>query len=84
MSLRRRSLLLAMPALLPGLEANAQGNGQANGQDGPALVAAAADLEFVLEEVATRFRADTGLDVKLVFGSSGNLARQAEQGARRA
>ena len=50
-------------------------------RDGPALVAAAADLQFVLEEVVTRFRADTGLDVRLVFGSSGNLARQAEQGA---
>ena len=77
MSLRRRSLLLAAPALLPGLAARAQGSGP----DGPALVAAAADLQFVLEEVATRFRADTGLDVRLVFGSSGNLARQAEQGA---
>ncbi len=77
MSLRRRSLLLAAPALLPRLAARAQGGGQ----DGPALVAAAADLQFVLEEVAARFHADTGLDVRLVFGSSGNLARQAEQGA---
>lgn len=77
MPLRRRSLLLAVPALLPRLAARAQGGGQ----DGPALVAAAADLQFVLEEVATRFRADTGLDVRLVFGSSGNLARQVEQGA---
>lgn len=42
MSLCRRSLLLAAPALLPGLAARAQGGGQ----DGPVLVAAAADLQF--------------------------------------
>ena len=77
MPLSRRVLLLAAPGLLTGLTARAQGAGE----DGPALVAAAADLQFALEEVATRFRADTGMDVRLVFGSSGNLARQAEQGA---
>ena len=82
MPLLRRSLLLAAPALALGSAIHAQGSRSADGQDGgPALVAAAADLQFVLEEVATRFRADTGLDVRLVFGSSGNLARQAEQGA---
>ena len=77
MPLRRRALLLAAPALLPGVAARAQGAGP----DGPVLVAAASDLQFALEEVAARFRADTGLDARLVFGSSGNLARQAEQGA---
>lgn len=77
MPLRRRALLLAAPALLPTAAARAQGAGP----DGPALVAAASDLQFALEEVAARFRADTGLDARLVFGSSGNLARQAEQGA---
>lgn len=44
-------------------------------------VAAASDLQFALEHIATRFRADTKRDVKLVFGSSGNFFRQIEQGA---
>jgi molybdate transport system substrate-binding protein len=44
-------------------------------------VAAAADLTFALEEIAARFRTDTGREVRLVFGSSGNLFRQIHQGA---
>jgi molybdate transport system substrate-binding protein len=45
------------------------------------LVAAASDLKFALEEIAARYRADTGRGVRLAFGASGNLARQIEQGA---
>ena len=45
------------------------------------LIAAASDLQFALEEVAAAYRRDTGGDVRLAFGSSGNLARQIEQGA---
>jgi molybdate transport system substrate-binding protein len=45
------------------------------------LVAAASDLQFALEEVAARFTAETGQAVRLTFGSSGNFARQIEQGA---
>ena len=44
-------------------------------------IAAAADLQFALTEVATAFKAGTGLEVKLAFGSSGNFARQIRQGA---
>lgn len=77
MLLRRHVLPLAVAMLLPGRRSRAQGAVP----DGPAAVAAAADLQFALEDVAARFRTDTGLDVRLVFGSSGNLARQAEQGA---
>ena len=47
----------------------------------PPTVAAAADLQFAVEEVAARFTADTGRTVRLTFGSSGNFARQIEQGA---
>lgn len=54
--------------------------GTANAQEGPAI-AAASDLKFALEEIATRFKADTGREVTLVFGSSGNFARQIAQGA---
>jgi len=45
------------------------------------LVAAAADLKFALEEIAARYKAERGQEVKLVFGSSGNFYRQIEQGA---
>jgi molybdate transport system substrate-binding protein len=45
------------------------------------VVAAAADLKFALEEIAGNFRANTGQGVRLNFGSSGNFARQLQQGA---
>jgi molybdate transport system substrate-binding protein len=49
--------------------------------DEPPVVAAAADLKFALEEVAALFRSREGANVRLTFGSSGNFARQIEQGA---
>ncbi|MEN9728275.1 MAG: molybdate transporter, periplasmic molybdate-binding protein [Pseudomonadota bacterium] len=45
------------------------------------VVAAAADLQFALPEVAAAFEHTTGEGVRLAFGSSGNFARQIEQGA---
>lgn len=47
----------------------------------PPVVAAAADLNFALTEVAGQFQRDTGQQVELVFGSSGTLARQIQDGA---
>lgn len=44
-------------------------------------VAAAADLQFVLPEMAARFEKQTGSQVKLVFGSSGNFFQQIQNGA---
>lgn len=44
-------------------------------------IAAAADLKFALEEVAAKFKAETDKEVRLNFGSSGNFARQLQQGA---
>ena len=44
-------------------------------------VAAASDLKFALEEVAARFQRDTGHELRLVFGSSGNFFSQIRQGA---
>ena len=44
-------------------------------------VAAASDLQFALEEVRAQFAAETGHQVQLVFGSSGNLYRQIVEGA---
>ncbi|MCS6855026.1 MAG: molybdate ABC transporter substrate-binding protein [Elioraea sp.] len=45
------------------------------------VIAAAADLKFALEEIVRRFEADGLGRVRLSLGSSGNLARQIEQGA---
>ena len=44
-------------------------------------VAAAADLQLALPELATRFERATGVKVLPTFGSSGNLATQIENGA---
>jgi len=45
------------------------------------VIAAAADLQFALREVAAAFESETGEPVALSFGSSGNFARQIRQGA---
>jgi molybdate transport system substrate-binding protein len=44
-------------------------------------VAAAADLQFVMQDVAARFQSETGKSVKLIYGSSGNFAQQLQNGA---
>jgi len=44
-------------------------------------VAAAADLQFALQDVAARFQKESGTKVKLVYGSSGNFFQQIENGA---
>jgi molybdate transport system substrate-binding protein len=54
--------------------------GGACAQSGPPI-AAAADLKFALDAVAAQFKSDTGKDLKVTYGSSGNFARQLEQDA---
>jgi len=39
----------------------------------PPTIAAAANLNFALTEIATRFKADRGTAVEVVFGASGTL-----------
>lgn len=45
------------------------------------LIAAAADLQFALQEAAVQFEAQTGHRVRISFGSSGHFRRQIAQGA---
>lgn len=71
----RRSSLLAASAAALGLSGR-----RARAAD-PPVVAAASDLQFAIEEIAARFRAETGQEVRLSIGSSGNFARQIEQGS---
>ena len=44
-------------------------------------VAAAADLQFAMQDVATRFQKKTGKTVRLIYGSSGNFFQQIQNGA---
>jgi len=70
---RRRFLVtpLAAAGIPPGSAADAPA----------ARVAAASDLQFVLPEIAAAFERTSGQRVELSFGSSGNFARQIQQGA---
>ena len=80
--INRRTCFAAVAGALV-LGASAFGSG-ARGQplepDVP-VVAGASDLQFALEDIAAAFKEETGLAVKLSFGSSGNFARQIRQGA---
>lgn len=44
-------------------------------------VAAAADLQFAMQDIAARFQKDTGKAVTVIYGSSGNFAQQLQNGA---
>lgn len=44
-------------------------------------VAAAADLQFAMQDVAAKFQKETGKEVKLIYGSSGNFFQQIQNGA---
>ena len=44
-------------------------------------VAAAADLQFAMQDVAARFQKETGNTVKVIYGSSGNFFQQIQNGA---
>jgi molybdate transport system substrate-binding protein len=44
-------------------------------------VAAAADLQSAMQDVAGRFERETGKKVKVIFGSSGNFFQQIQNGA---
>lgn len=53
----------------------------ANAENAAPAVAAAADLKFVLPQIALAFERDSGRKLRLSFGSSGVFARQIAQGA---
>lgn len=57
------------------------GSRTSNAQEGSPVVAAAADLKFAVTEISEAFKAETGKEVKLSFGSTGNFATQIREGA---
>jgi molybdate transport system substrate-binding protein len=44
-------------------------------------VAAAADLQSVMQDITSHFQRETGKNVKLIYGSSGNFFQQIQNGA---
>lgn len=44
-------------------------------------VAAAADLQFAMQDIAARFKKETGKEVMISYGSSGNFFQQLQNGA---
>ena len=44
-------------------------------------IAAAADLQFVMQDIGAQFQKQTGKTVKLIYGSSGNFFQQIQNGA---
>jgi molybdate transport system substrate-binding protein len=44
-------------------------------------VAAAADLQFAMQDIAAGFQKQTGKQIKLIYGSSGNFFQQIQNGA---
>lgn len=73
-SIRRRSAFVAVVLLWLGLAASTP-------TQTPPTVAAAANLNVALTEIAEQFARDRGLRVELVFGASGTLTRQIQDGA---
>jgi molybdate transport system substrate-binding protein len=73
--IRRTGALFCAVALLTGLVACARPAAP------PVRVAAAANLQAALSEIVDRFARDTGDRVDVVFGSSGLLSRQIQEGA---
>ena len=85
---RRIAALLVLTALLvactpeqPLIFSPTQTSESTGDASEPLLVAAAADLRFAFSEIGDLFTEETGQEVEFVFGSSGNLATQIENGA---
>jgi molybdate transport system substrate-binding protein len=76
--LRRRRLLGVLAASAAGLQALPQ---SLWAQAKPSLrVLAASDLKFALAQLIEQYQSQGGGKVEAIFGSSGNLARQIQQG----
>jgi len=77
----RFHLMMLILALLGIASPSSLTQAAAQGTDRPFTVAAAADLQFAFTEIGERFEKRTGQKVTFSFGSTGNLARQIENGA---
>lgn len=75
--------LAPAPLLWPAHGADLARVSQAGGKRpcGEVTVAAASDLTYAMNEIATNFEKETGCTVRVSFGSSGNFLTQIENGA---
>jgi molybdate transport system substrate-binding protein len=73
--MHKRSFLEAMAAGLAAL-----GAGRSHGARAAVKVAAASDLKFALTDLAQQYQRETGQEVQLSLGSSGQFAQQIRQG----
>lgn len=74
-SVHRRRLFLAACGLLWATPWRAHGQAQQR-----VKIAAASNLKFVLADLVGEYRQQTGVQVEVILGASGNLARQIVQG----
>jgi len=81
----RRAFLYLLIALIPTLQSYTPSHNQTSEflvQTNEVLVAAAADLKFAMDSVVAVFtRANPTINVKVVYGSSGNFFQQISNGA---
>ncbi len=75
---QRHRIVRAIAALALGIALAVPATARASGQ---ITIAAAADLDGALHALIGRFEGQTGAEVRLVLGSSGNLTVQIEHGA---
>ena len=78
---RGPAALLAGLAVVVALAAACSADAGAHSTDEPLLVAAASDLQPAFTALGEQFAAETGAQVTFSFGSSGQLAQQALEGA---
>ena len=78
--LHRRAVLGGLALGGMGVFAGSPAWAQNASQPAVIRVAAASDLKFALIELSARFERETSSKLAITFGSSGNLARQLEQG----
>lgn len=76
----RRRFLLGGMATAVGASGLWGAGGVRAADGGTVQVLAASDLKFALTRIATLYQIDTGQAIALTFGSSGNMARQIQQG----
>lgn len=69
-----------LPAIVAALVLNA-GPLQGIGYAQEITIAAAADLQFAMQDIASRFQKETGKTAKVIYGSSGNFSQQIQNGA---
>lgn len=73
----RLRILMAVSLLICAMSSPAA----ARAQPAVPVIAAASDLRFAIEALRETYRAETGMEIRIALGSTGNFARQIRAGA---